>query len=75
MIPILYGLAGSLSVAPLSQNGIDKQFLICIALMLICGIVAIPAYKRLAAASAARRLANWSHPPKRKIVAAVCNAR
>jgi hypothetical protein len=58
VIPILYGLVGSLSVTPLSQTGIDKQFLICIAWMVIFGIAAIPAYKRLAAASAATRLAN-----------------
>src|SRR4029077_7477207 len=58
VIPMLYGLVGSLSVTPLSQTGIDKQFLICIALMVIFGVAAIPAYKRLAAASAATRLAN-----------------
>ncbi len=58
VIPILYGLVGSLSVAPLSQTGIDKQFLICIVLMVIFGAAAIPAYKHLAAASAATRLGN-----------------
>ena len=58
VIPILYGLVGSLSVTPLSRTGIDKQFLICIVLMVIFGAAAIPAYKHLAAASAATRLGN-----------------
>lgn len=58
VIPILYGLAGSLSVTPISQTGVDRQFLICIVLMVVFGLAAIPAYTRLAAASTVKSVAN-----------------
>jgi hypothetical protein len=53
VIPILYGLVGSFSVTPLSQSGIDRQFLISITLMVIFALAAIPAYVRLATVSTA----------------------
>ena len=58
VIPILYGLVGSFSVTPLSQSGIDRQFLTCVSLTIIFALAAIPAYVRLATASTAVRGAN-----------------
>jgi membrane protease YdiL (CAAX protease family) len=56
VIPILYGLVGSLSVTPISQTGLDRQFLVCLALMIIFAIAAVPTFRSLAAASAAQRV-------------------
>lgn len=48
VIPILYGLVGTLSVVPISQTGFDSQFGICLALMTLFAFAAVPAFKRLA---------------------------
>lgn len=51
VIPILYGLVGSFSVAPISKTGFDSHFAICIGLMIIFGLGSVLPFKRLAIAS------------------------
>jgi len=49
VIPIQYGLMGSLSVAPVWRTGIDTAFVIYIVVAVLFGAAAIPAFRRLAA--------------------------
>jgi hypothetical protein len=50
VIPITYGLIGSFSVEPLSITGIDRQFVIWIAVTVICFAAFAPALRALGAA-------------------------
>jgi hypothetical protein len=50
IIPITYGLVGTFMVTPLSQTGFDRQFGICVAVMLVCAIAFVPALRRLGVA-------------------------
>ncbi len=50
VIPILYGLVGSFSVAPISETGFDSHFAISIALVILFGIGSVLPFQRLAAA-------------------------
>ena len=51
VIPILYGLVGSFSIAPVSKTGFDSHFAISIALMIILGLGSVLPFQRLAMAS------------------------
>jgi membrane protease YdiL (CAAX protease family) len=55
VIPVTYGLVGSFSVESLSVTGIDRQFIICVAVMVICFAAFAPALRVLGARSEARR--------------------
>ena len=55
VIPVTYGLVGSFPVEPLSITGIDRQFIICVAVMVICFAAFAPALRALGARSEARR--------------------
>jgi membrane protease YdiL (CAAX protease family) len=48
--PVKYGLVGSFSVEPLSKTGVDRQFIVCLVVMLICGVLFVPALRALRAA-------------------------
>jgi membrane protease YdiL (CAAX protease family) len=48
VVPIMYGLAGSFSASPLWETGFDRNFTICLAVMLIFGVAATGAFVRLA---------------------------
>ena len=49
VIPITYGLVGTVVITPLSQTGFDRQFGICVGVMLVCLLACVPAFKRLGA--------------------------
>ncbi len=55
VIPVMYGLIGSFRVESLSATGIDRQFMICVAVMLICFAVFGPALRALGGRSGASR--------------------
>jgi membrane protease YdiL (CAAX protease family) len=55
VIPVTYGLVGSFSVESLSITGIDRQFIICVAVTVICFAAFAPALRALGARSEARR--------------------
>jgi membrane protease YdiL (CAAX protease family) len=50
IIPVMYGLVGSFSVEPLSKTGVDRQFIVCLVVMVIYGAVFVPALRALSAA-------------------------
>lgn len=47
-IPLKYGLVGNLHAEPIWRTGVDSAFLICLAITLLFGFAAIPAFRRLA---------------------------
>ncbi len=55
VIPVTYGLVGSFSVEPISITGIDRQFIICVGVTLICFVAFAPALRALRARSKATR--------------------
>jgi membrane protease YdiL (CAAX protease family) len=48
LVPVMYGLVGSFSVSPVWETGFDRNFTICLAVMLIFGVAATAAFVRLA---------------------------
>src|SRR6202035_3171064 len=48
VIPIQYGLVGPPAVAPISSQGMDSSFLVCVGLLVAFGLAAVPAFVRLA---------------------------
>jgi membrane protease YdiL (CAAX protease family) len=50
VIPTTYGLVGTFVITPLSQTGFDRQFGICLGVMLICAVAFVPALKQLGVA-------------------------
>lgn len=46
-IPLQYGLLGNLHAEPVWQTGVDSPFLVCLAMVLIFGLAAVPAFRRL----------------------------
>ena len=55
VIPVSYGLVGSFSVESLSVTSIDRQFMICVAVMAICFAAFVPALRALGARKQASR--------------------
>jgi uncharacterized membrane protein len=51
VIPVSYGLVGTFSVESVSITGIDRQFRIWVAVMVICFAAFVPALKVLGARS------------------------
>ncbi len=51
VIPVLYGLVGSFSTTPVSETGFDSHLAICLGLMLVLAIAAIPAFLQLSKAA------------------------
>lgn len=51
VIPVSYGLVGTFSVESISVTGIDRQFIIWVAVMLICFAAFVPALRVLGARS------------------------
>jgi len=51
VIPVSYGLVGSFSVQSLSVASIDRQFMICVAVIAICFASFVPALRALGARS------------------------
>ena len=49
VIPVSYGLVGSFSVESISASGIDRQFIIWVAVMVICFAAFVPALRVLGA--------------------------
>jgi hypothetical protein len=49
VIPVSYGLVGTFSVKLVSVTGIDRQFVIWVAVMVICFAVFVPALRVLGA--------------------------
>jgi len=47
LVPVMYGLVGSLSVTPLWQTGFDRNFAISLAVMLFFSVAAAFAFSRL----------------------------
>lgn len=48
-IPLQYGLIGNLHAEPVWRTGVDPAFLACLAGVVIFGLAAVPAFRRLAA--------------------------
>ncbi len=48
VIPIQYGVIGHLSVSPVWKTGMDSAFITSAVLIVIFGILAVPAFRRLA---------------------------
>ena len=48
LVPVMYGLVGSFSVSPVWETGFDRNFTICLAVMLIFGVATTAAFVRLA---------------------------
>ena len=55
VIPVSYGLVGSFSVESISVSGIDRQFIIWVAVIVICFAAFVPALRALGARSETRR--------------------
>lgn len=55
VIPVSYGLVGSFSVESISASGIDRQFIIWVAVLVICFVAFVPALRALGARSETRR--------------------
>jgi membrane protease YdiL (CAAX protease family) len=55
VIPVSYGLVGTFSVESVSVTGIDRQFIIWVAVMVICFAAFVPALRALGARSEAVR--------------------
>lgn len=53
-LPVQYGLLGKIPVSPVLRTGVDSSFLVEIAVMLVFGVAAVPAFRKLA--SVARQL-------------------
>ncbi len=51
VIPVSYGLVGSFSVQSLSVASVDRQFMICVAVIAICFASFVPALRALGARS------------------------
>ncbi|HEY0555710.1 MAG TPA: CPBP family intramembrane glutamic endopeptidase [Thermoanaerobaculia bacterium] len=51
-IPLQYGLIGNLHAEPVWRTGLDPAFLACLAVVLVFGLAAVPAFRRLAAVCA-----------------------
>ncbi len=47
LIPLQYGLIGNLRAEPIWSTGVDSAFLACLAITLIFGLAAVPAFRRL----------------------------
>jgi hypothetical protein len=47
VIPVSYGLAGTFSVESVLVTGIDRQLVICVAVMVICSAAFVPALRLL----------------------------
>jgi membrane protease YdiL (CAAX protease family) len=58
VIPIQYGIVGSLPVSPVWKTGVDASFVTFVALTLIFGIASVPAFRRLAAVTRDQQLGN-----------------
>jgi membrane protease YdiL (CAAX protease family) len=54
VIPVVYGFIGTLPISPVLKTGVDSSFLTQIVLTLVFGILAVPAFRKLAVV--ARRL-------------------
>ena len=52
-IPIQYGLIGHVSVVPVWKSGIDSAFVTYLVLIVAFGLLAVPAFRRLATATSA----------------------
>jgi membrane protease YdiL (CAAX protease family) len=64
VIPVSYGLVGSFSVESVSATGIDRQFVIWIAVMAVCFSLFVPALRVLRARSETTRCKKRQpHPP------------
>ena len=48
VIPVQYGLLGTVPVSSVLRNGVDSSFLVEIALTILCGGAAVPAFRKLA---------------------------
>jgi membrane protease YdiL (CAAX protease family) len=55
VIPIQYGVIGHLSVSPVWKTGMDSAFITSAVLIVIFGILAVPAFRRLATITEAER--------------------
>jgi len=60
VIPVQYGLIWNLSVAPVWKTGIDPLFVTYVAVTLIFGLAAVPAFRRLASVTGDMHLADES---------------
>jgi membrane protease YdiL (CAAX protease family) len=47
-IPLQYGLIGNLHAEPVWRTGVDPAFLACLAVVLVFGLAAVPAFRGLA---------------------------
>jgi membrane protease YdiL (CAAX protease family) len=58
VIPVQYGLIGSLSVAPIWKTGLDASFVLYVCIAVLFGLAAVPPFRRLAALGHELRLRN-----------------
>jgi membrane protease YdiL (CAAX protease family) len=63
VIPIQYGLIGHVSVSPVWRTGMDSAFIAYVVLIVIFGILAVPAFRRLANVTKALRADGGQNRP------------
>jgi hypothetical protein len=61
VIPVQYGLLGTVPVSSVLRNGVDPSFLVEIGLTLLCGGAAVPAFRKLAAITRQRSAQGVPH--------------
>ena len=63
VIPIQYGLIGHVSVSPVWKTGMDSAFITSVVLIVTFGILAVPAFRRLANVTKALRADGGQNRP------------
>jgi hypothetical protein len=48
VIPVQYGLIGKVPVSLVLKTGVDSSFLVEVAIILVFGVAAVPAFRKLA---------------------------
>jgi len=57
VIPVQYGLLGSIPVSPVLKTGIDSSFIVEIIVILLFGIASVPAFRKLRAVAEQKKTA------------------
>jgi len=57
IIPVQYGIVGNPPLGLVWKTGLDRGFVIALATFLLCGLAAVPAFRRLASVGAAAAVA------------------
>jgi hypothetical protein len=62
IIPVQYGLIGNPPNGLVWETGIDRGFVLALAAFLLCGLAAVPAFRRLAAVATVTAAAGRQAP-------------